>query len=271
MSWLEDAIEQGKSTLSDEEFNQIFDLYGQGQTEDVARGNQQGAETTERPESAETDVSQNGERGNGETDAGTAEQPQQPAVSTEQTPAAEQTEGELQPIGRGVFGNIYDQFRGRAKEAINFLLKRKEGDAVGALHHKDVGDIDIWYGNDRAGLKKIAEKHPEVLNDLQGVIDRMHVVTSSDNRIVLESDTHRAIVSKMLGNKKTDNWLLTAYEKKGTSASSSDIETEPEGKRNGTAAPQSSLSSGKDTKISENGEKKSDVSAESSENEREKK
>jgi len=38
----------------------------------------------------------------------------------------------------------------------------------------------------------------------------------------------------------TDNWLLTAYEKKEkpVSASSSDIETEPEGKRNGTATPQ---------------------------------
>ncbi len=79
------------------------------------------------------------------------------------------------------------------------------------------------------------------LNSLADV----NIVTSSDNRIVLESDTHRAIVSKMLGNKKTDNWLLTAYEKKGTSSNSSDIEMKPAGKRNGTAAPQSSLSTAK--------------------------
>ena len=49
----------------------------------------------------------------------------------------------------------------------------------------------------------------------------------------------------MLGDNKTDNWLLSAYEKKGTTASSSDIETEPEGMQNGTAPLQSSLSAGK--------------------------
>ena len=84
-------------------------------------------------------------------------------------------------------------------------MGRKEGIAKGALHHRDVGDIDLWYGDDKAGLKKIAEKHPEVIDDLQGIIDGMRVVSASDNRIILESDTHRAVVSKMLGNEKTDN------------------------------------------------------------------
>ena len=160
------------------------------------------------------------------------------------------------PIGRGVFGSIYDQFKGKAKEAINFLLRKKEGNAVAALHHKDVGDIDLCYGNDKAGLKKIAEKHPEVLDNLQGVIDGMEVVRASDNRVILESSTHKAVVSKMLGDKKTDNWLLSAYEKKGISASSSDIETEPQGKRNGTAAPQNYLSESKDTDSSSNPQEK---------------
>ena len=160
------------------------------------------------------------------------------------------------PIGRGVFGSIYDQFKGKAKEAINFLLRKKEGNAVAALHHKDVGDIDLCYGNDKAGLKKIAEKHPEVLDNLQGVIDGMEVVRASDNRVILESSTHKAVVSKMLGDKKTDNWLLAAYEKKGISASSSDIETEPQGKRNGTAAPQNSLSESKDNDSSSNPQEK---------------
>lgn len=30
----------------------------------------------------------------------------------------------------------------------------------------------------------------------------MRIVSQSDNRIVLESETHKAVVSKMLGNKK---------------------------------------------------------------------
>ena len=151
---------------------------------------------------------------------------------------------EVQPSGRGVMGNIYDLFRGKAKEAVDFLMRKKEGVAVGALHHREVGDIDLWWGNEKAGLMKIARKHPEVLDNLQGVLDGMRVVQASDNRIILESDTHKAVVSKKLGNEKTDNWLLSAYEKKDAPASSSDIETGSEELRDGTAASRSVLTDG---------------------------
>ena len=157
---------------------------------------------------------------------------------------------EPQPIGRGLFGNIYDQFRGKVKEAVSFLLGRKEGEAVGALHHNEIGDISLVYGADGYGLLHIANKHPEILDDLQGVISGMSIVSQSDNRIVLESPTHRAVVSKMLGDEVTDNWLLTAYEKKSpVSASSSDIETEPIGMQNGTAPLQNETS---ESEVSEN-------------------
>lgn len=144
----------------------------------------------------------------------------------------------IKPIGIGILGSIFTQFKGNAKAAIEFLLHRKEGDAVAALFHKDVGDIDLYWGNEKAGLMKIARKHPEVLDNLQAILENMKVMKSSDNRIVLESDTHKAIVSKKLGDVETPNWLLSAYEKKekNVSASSSDIETEPAGKENGTAA-----------------------------------
>ena len=155
---------------------------------------------------------------------------------------------ELVPIGHGVFGDVYDQFRGNAQGAIAFLEAKQGGEAVGALHHKDVGDISLVWGNDKAGLKKILQKHPEVVDNLQGVIDGMQVVQSSDNRIVLESDTHKAVVSKMLGQEKTPQWLLTAYEKKNASGGSSDIDPEPqEGMQNGTAPLQSDSSGGKGT------------------------
>ncbi|MEG1766411.1 MAG: hypothetical protein RR254_07105, partial [Muribaculaceae bacterium] len=50
----------------------------------------------------------------------------------------ESAPAEIVPIGRGVFGDIYDQFRGKAKEAIDFLSKLRGGEAIGALHHKDI-------------------------------------------------------------------------------------------------------------------------------------
>ena len=165
---------------------------------------------------------------------------------------------EVQPSGRGVMGNIYDLFRGKAKEAVDFLMRKKEGVAVGALHHREVGDIDLWWGNEKAGLMKIARKHPEVLDNLQGVLDGMRVVQASDNRIILESDTHKAVVSNnWLGEKIGSQWLLTAYEKKGTDTSggSIDIVPEPNGKQNGTAPLQDVVpSEGKDSVSSDNGQ-----------------
>jgi len=147
----------------------------------------------------------------------------------------EQSE-EPQPVGRGVFGNIYDQFKGKAKEAIAFLRKRKEGVAKGALHHRQVGDIDVVWGDENRGLAHIDNKHTDVATRLQEVLDGMSVVSTSENRIVLDSPTHRAVVSKDWYGEPVDNWLLTAYGKKnGVSGGSIDIVPEPEGKQNGTA------------------------------------
>ena len=158
----------------------------------------------------------------------------------------------IQPIATGDFGPIYDQFVGKPKEAIEFLSERQGGEAKGALHHKDVGNIDLVWGNEKMGLLHIIDKHPEVLENLQGKLNDMHIVSSSDNRIVLESDTHKAVVSNNWYGKKTDNWLLTTYEKKkGVSGGSIDIDPEPVGKQNGTAPLQNTLSTDKDNDKSE--------------------
>jgi len=154
----------------------------------------------------------------------------------------------IQPIGHGAFGDIYDQFKGKAQEAIAFLTEKQGGEAIGALHHKDVGDIDLVWGNEKMGLLHIIDKHSGVLDNLQGKLNDMHIVSSSDNRIVLESDTNKAVVSNDWYGEKTDNWLLTAYEKKkGVSGGSIDIDPEPVGKQNGTAPLQNTLSTDKDS------------------------
>lgn len=172
--------------------------------------------------------------------------------SEQQHQVEQEAVGDIRPIGKGVFGNIYDQFRGKAREAINFLLQKRDGEALGALSHPEIGDIDLVWGTENYGLMKIAEKHPEVLSDLQGILDNTKIVSQSDNRIVLESDTHKVIISKKIGDLETNQWLLTAYEKKNAavSANSSDNETEPKGKQIDTATLQNSnVSDGKDTTL----------------------
>ena len=51
-----------------------------------------------------------------------------PAVDTKPESGVDgevKSEDRLQPIGKGVFGNIYDQFKGKVKEAFDFLAKHK--------------------------------------------------------------------------------------------------------------------------------------------------
>ena len=169
----------------------------------------------------------------------------------------------------GWFGPVYTQFEGKANEAESYLRETTEGVAKGALTYPGIEPIDLVWGDMKAGYMKIVIKHPEVVGKLQEILDGTTITSKSDNRIVFESDTHKMVVSRMKGSLPTDNWLLTAYEKKEkpVSASSSDIETEPKGKRNGTATPQNgaisadkvSASSGE---MQENSQEKRSISAE---------
>ena len=136
---------------------------------------------------------------------------------------------EIKPIGVGAFGNIYDQFKGKAKAAIDFLRMLGSGEAIAALHHKDVGDIDLVWGkegtghSDGFGLSKLIKYHPEVLDNLQEILDDMHVTSKSKNRVNLESDTHKASV-RLTWDGERKSWLLTAF-KKETSANDKRTDT----------------------------------------------
>ncbi len=121
----------------------------------------------------------------------------------------------------GPFGEVLTQYRHNAKAAIRALMERKDGEAVGALYHPDVGDIDLIYGSegtpekgfiDGYGLAKIAKKHPEVLENLQDILDDMQVRKRSANRVILESESHKAAVS-LNWLEREKKWLLSAYEK----------------------------------------------------------
>ena len=168
-------------------------------------------------------------------------------------------QGEPQPIGTGDFGDIYDQFRGKPKEAIDFLTKKKGGEALGALSHKDIGDIDLVWGeegtghSDGYGLAKLVKYHPEVLKNLQEILDEMDVVKRTENRINLESNKYKAAV-RLTWNEQSKTWLLTLFEKKNSALDNTTDtgKTSDRGKRNDTATPQSTVSEGKGSENSGN-------------------
>lgn len=164
-------------------------------------------------------------------------------------------QAEIMPVGIGDFGPIYNQFVGKPQEAIEFLINKKGGEAIGALSHPEIGAIDLVWGyegtgdSDGYGLSKLLKFHPEVLNNLQGILNEMHITYKSDNRIRLESERYQAGV-RLTWNNESKTWLLTAFEKQNSvlDNTTDTAETIQDGKENDTPTLQNTVSDGKGTK-----------------------
>ena len=212
------------------------------------------AQKDRRMEEAERAIRRSQSSGTNETQFGGS----QSALSRQEIEA--RAAEEYDPVGEGSFGEIYIQFKGKPREAIDFLMKKKSGEAIGALYHKDVGDIDLVWGkegtghSDGFGLAKLVKYHPEVLDNLQDILNDMQVTTRNSNRINLESTTHKATIRlEWDGNKK--NWLLTAFEKENP-ASTKTTDTDTTSLRGGTALSQTGFSAGKDNTGASNKQEK---------------
>ncbi|MES5044514.1 Eco57I restriction-modification methylase domain-containing protein [Rhizobium nepotum] len=143
----------------------------------------------------------------------------QPNFAGSDERGAQRPENRRDQVEEGPFGPILRGFEGKWRDAALELERRQTGDAIGALSHPDVGPIDLVWGragnnqHDGSGLAKLIAWHPEVLEDLQGFIDGLHVDPASrtERRIQLVSDNGRAgIRLDYDGDAKT--WLLTAYD-----------------------------------------------------------
>ncbi len=140
------------------------------------------------------------------------------------------------PASTGPFGPVHEQFQHNARAAIARLMADQDGEAVAALHHPDVGDIDLVWGKEPSkgqegyGLAKIAAKHPEVLGDLQGFLTRLSVdpSRSGTNRIRLRDKTGHAVV-RLDWERERKTWLLTAFEEKAGGSATTDTATQKVG------------------------------------------
>ncbi len=120
----------------------------------------------------------------------------------------------------GDFGPVYRQFAGNASAAIEHLRSIRDGEAIAALNHPEIGSIDLPWGktsdNPRDtgyGLAKIERWHPEVLDDMQARLQSLPIIERLGNQVVLDDGISRAVISTDYhGLEKT--WLLTHYEKR---------------------------------------------------------
>jgi ddrB-like ParB superfamily domain/phage-Barnase-EndoU-ColicinE5/D-RelE like nuclease1 len=123
----------------------------------------------------------------------------------------------------GPHGPILRNFRHDAAGAIAELRRRKSGDAIAALHHPEIGDIDLIWGRtgDPAkdfkggyGLAHIDAKHPDIADRLADIIPGLQKgEIQGGNRQLLVGKDHRAVVG-LDWNEQAKRWLLTAYEEK---------------------------------------------------------
>ena len=156
-----------------------------------------------------------------------AEEKAEEAESDKEEAEKRMDDEEPKPVGSGVFGNIYNQFKGKVKEAFDFLMKHKGGDLLGVFHRKDVGDIDLVWGDENGGLAHILHKHvgegksfanvDEAMSHIQNIIETGKNDFEDGDKIVFRKGSELVTVRKNFregGKKIADkNWVLTAYDK----------------------------------------------------------
>jgi N12 class adenine-specific DNA methylase len=183
---------------------------GEKQTDD--RGNQVLPEqqSIEQPGSAAsaepgTEI-QAGVQGNNENAA-----PQGEAQQAVEKPMTE-------PVGTNRFGNIYNWAKGQFQSAASFLKNLKSGYLRGVFYREGIGDIDMIWGNDKAGLQHIIKKHIEEADDFSSVEDAMKIINETINKgeisrqgtnISLDNNGYRVSIAQS----DEGNWVLTAFDK----------------------------------------------------------
>lgn len=161
-----------------------------------------------------------------------------PEVKPEETKPSGETLGtepveEVKPVGTSAFGNIYNQFKGKVKEAFEWLFSHKDGDILGVFHRDEIGDIDLVWGKvtDAAkhkgyGLAHIWDKHREEFGSEQELATAIEDIINNGefieegkhpNTSEFHKDGKKVVVKRVWGDGDADtnvdkNWVVTAFE-----------------------------------------------------------
>lgn len=114
-------------------------------------------------------------------------------------------------------GKEYTGIKGQA--AIDKLMQEKQGHVKGAFTRKDIGDIDLVWGNESMGLAHIIKRRQETGQNLQSLLDNVSDViekgslkVGTNGRFNIEYNGRVAIVKPKFDNERIQ-FLLTAFEK----------------------------------------------------------
>ena len=172
-------------------------------------------------------------------------------------------EEEPTPVGRGVFGNVYDSFKGKVRDAVSFLFKNKDGEAKGVFHREEIGEIGLIWGDDKKGLAHIISKHivqnsdynsvSELINVIDDVVNNGDITIQKGGNWRIDKDGHRVAIAK----NDEGNFVITAYdntralgEKKRSEADATLFDQRVREEMDGTLVPSGFASAGKDNALS---------------------
>ena len=185
---------------------------------------------------------------------------------------------EPQPIGNSVFGKVYNQFKGKVKEAVNFLMRHKSGKLLGVFHRNDIGEISLVWGDEKGGLAHIISKHiveqndfnniDEVINTMQQVINNGTITRENKDKVVIDYNDYRVAIRKQTRDNNGNvveqgNWVVTAFDKsrskKDKTPSEKTLSTPPSNQEtDGVTLPSNGVPTSKVTQSSQTKETKED-------------
>ncbi len=122
-------------------------------------------------------------------------------------------------------GESYTQFKNNLRDAVKFLAEKKGGEAVGVASYGDLGSIDLVWGNLDGGLCHVIFKHvgyngdimkdfatvDDLITSMEGVFKNGKIIEEDENVCVIADDRFKIVLHKNL-NKKSKNWIVTAYD-----------------------------------------------------------
>lgn len=122
------------------------------------------------------------------------------------------------------FGERFDGYVGA--DAIEKLLQEKRGYVRGAFYRKEVGDIDLVWGNENAGLNHLIQRRDKAYKSGEGkisgldmarkipeIIEKGTFYDDNDDKIHIDFEEYRVAICPKYYNEKV-NWIITAYDLK---------------------------------------------------------
>ena len=129
----------------------------------------------------------------------------------------EHTKGNLSKEVQKLLGEEFKNIKGQ--DAINKVYKEQKGHVKNAFYRDIIGDISVFWGDSKCGLKHIIEHRKdrnidakEFIKGLGKVIERGSIDTTRNdsNRWIIKYKGKKAIISKELRNNKFI-CVLTAF------------------------------------------------------------